>query len=69
VVILQRSDGRLLVDVLDNDPVSAPAVDEQRPPGEGGLGLVLAQRLAQDVGWYPTGSGKHVWATFALTER
>jgi anti-sigma regulatory factor (Ser/Thr protein kinase) len=66
VVTLQRSDGNLLIDVQDNDQASQPAVDGQRPPGEGGLGLILAQRLAQDTGWYPTDSGKRVWATFSL---
>jgi serine/threonine-protein kinase RsbW len=66
VVILQRSDGKLVVDVLDNDAKSTPAPDEDRAAGAGGLGLVLAQRLAHDVGWYPTSAGKGVWATFAL---
>jgi anti-sigma regulatory factor (Ser/Thr protein kinase) len=68
VVILQRSDEDLVVDVLDNDPESVPAVDHQRPAGDGGLGLVLAQRLAREVGWYPTDTGKRVWATFALAQ-
>ncbi|GIF06926.1 ATP-binding protein [Actinoplanes siamensis] len=33
------------------------------------LGLVLAERLAEEVGWYATGAGKQVWATFALGGR
>jgi serine/threonine-protein kinase RsbW len=66
VVVLQRANEELVVAVLDNDPGSAPAVDGDRAVGEGGLGLVLAQRLALDVGWYPTDTGKGVWATFAL---
>ena len=66
VVVLQRSDGKLVVDVLDNDSGSVPAVDDVRAAGQGGLGLVLTQRLAHDVGWYPTRTGKSVWATFAL---
>jgi anti-sigma regulatory factor (Ser/Thr protein kinase) len=68
VVTLQRSDGHLVVDVLDNDPGSAPDVDERRPAGAGGLGLVLIERLAQQVGWYGTAAGKGVWATFALDD-
>ncbi len=36
------------------------------PLGEGGLGLPLAERLAADVGWYPSGTVKHVWATFTV---
>jgi anti-sigma regulatory factor (Ser/Thr protein kinase) len=66
VVILQRSDGHLVVHVLDNDPEAVPAVDDDRPSGEGGLGLVLAHRLAEEVGWYPTDTGKRVWARFSL---
>ena len=69
VVILQRSDGHLVVDVADAAPDAVPAVADQRTAGYGGLGLVLAQRLALEVGWYPTGVGKRVWATFALAER
>jgi anti-sigma regulatory factor (Ser/Thr protein kinase) len=64
VVLLQRSNGYLVVDVADGEPDAAPAVADQRPAGDGGLGLVLAQRLALDVGWYPTSAGKRVWATF-----
>ncbi|WP_229716179.1 ATP-binding protein [Mangrovihabitans endophyticus] len=66
VVVLQRSQNRLVVDVLDGDSHSVPAVVE-RAPGEGGLGLVLTERLAENVGWYPTAAGgKGVWAAFAL---
>jgi hypothetical protein len=40
--------------------------DPQRPLGTGGLGLPLTERLAQNVGWYPTATGKHVWAQFTI---
>jgi serine/threonine-protein kinase RsbW len=63
-VLLLRSDGHLIVDVLDHDTTSHPVIDEGRPPGDGGLGLVLTERLAVEVGWYPTASGKSVWASF-----
>ncbi|WP_239118617.1 ATP-binding protein [Paractinoplanes ferrugineus] len=66
VVALLRSDGHLVLDVLDNDPRSAPTV-ERRAPGAGGLGLQLTERLAQEVGWYATDGGKHVWAMFSLS--
>lgn len=65
VIALLRSDGHLIIDVADHDPHTAPVV-EQRPPGYGGLGLQLTQRLAERVGWYPTRTGKHVWAVFSL---
>jgi anti-sigma regulatory factor (Ser/Thr protein kinase) len=68
LVALLRSDGQLIVDVLDSDPDGLPGVDQGRPSGAGGLGLPLAERLAQDVGWYPSGGGKHVWATFTIPE-
>ena len=68
VVALLRADGHLIIDVVDQDPHTVPAVDPQRPLGTGGLGLPLAERLAQRVGWYPTATGKHVWAQFLLTE-
>ena len=67
VVALLRADGHLIIDVIDNDPTSRPTIDPDRPPGTGGLGLPLTQRLAQDVGWYPTGTDKHVWAQFTIT--
>jgi serine/threonine-protein kinase RsbW len=65
VVALLQADGRLILDVVDNDPDRRPAIDEARAAGDGGLGLPMAARLAEEVGWYPTGTGKHVWALFA----
>ena len=67
VVALLRADGHLIIDVIDNDPTTRPTSDPDRPPGTGGLGLPLTQRLAQDVGWYPTATDKHVWAQFTIT--
>jgi serine/threonine-protein kinase RsbW len=66
VVALLRADGHLIIDVTDNDPTTRPAADPDRPPGSGGLGLTLTQRLAQEVGWYPTDPDKHVWAQFTI---
>jgi serine/threonine-protein kinase RsbW len=67
VVALLRSDGHLIIDVTDNDPTTRPTACPDRQPGSGGLGLTLTQRLAQEVGWYPTGTDKHVWAQFPIT--
>jgi serine/threonine-protein kinase RsbW len=67
VVALLRADGHLIIDVIDNDPTTRPTIEPGRPPGTGGLGLPVTQRLAQDVGWYPTRTDKHVWAQFPIT--
>lgn len=69
VVAVLRGEHSLLIDVALNVPGSRPVIDEQRASGDGGLGLVLAQRLAEDVGWFPTSTGKRVWAPFPLIER
>jgi len=66
VVALLRADGHLIIDVIDADPTTRPVVDPDRPAGDGGLGLTLTQRLADEVGWYPTDTGKHIWAQFTL---
>ncbi|GAA4606278.1 anti-sigma regulatory factor (Ser/Thr protein kinase) [Actinoplanes octamycinicus] len=65
LVVLQRSAGTLVIVISDSDAATGPAVDRKRPAGQGGLGLVLAQRLATSVGWHPTSGGKLVWAAFA----
>jgi len=67
VVALWRVHDLLIIDVRDNDPDGRPTVEERRAPGAGGLGLALVERLAQDVGWYRTDTGKHVWAVLAST--
>lgn len=67
VVALLRADGHLIIDVTDNDPTTRPTVDPDRPPGSGGLGLTLTQRLAQEVGWYASDTDKHVWAQFTIS--
>jgi serine/threonine-protein kinase RsbW len=69
VVAVLRCDGRLLVDVADADARSAPVVSEDRPPGAGGLGLRLAERLSDEVGWFTAAAGKHVWAALPVTRR
>ncbi|QFU97848.1 hypothetical protein KDY119_01354 [Luteimicrobium xylanilyticum] len=58
-----------LVDAVDHAADSPPSVAVGRDPGQGGFGLVLVQRLAQDVGSYVTGQDKHVWARFDASER
>ena len=64
------SDGReYVVDVVDHAPEDPPVVVHGRPPGGGGYGLLLAQRICLDVGWYPAPVGrKHVWARFAVPD-
>jgi serine/threonine-protein kinase RsbW len=64
-VALLRAGRHLVLDVVDNEPQLPPVV-EHRLPGTGGLGLQLTERLADDVGWYPTDAGKHVWAMFPI---
>ncbi|MET0419909.1 MAG: ATP-binding protein [Actinoplanes sp.] len=64
VVRLMRDDDRLILDVADHDLSAAPQLDEDRPPGDGGLGMQLAKTFAIDVGWYRAGVTKHVWASF-----
>jgi serine/threonine-protein kinase RsbW len=67
VVRLSRNQDTWLLDVADHDVTGVPTVDGDRPPGHGGLGLLIAERLSAGVGWYTTGTTKHVWATFPAT--
>jgi serine/threonine-protein kinase RsbW len=66
VVVVLRTDGHVIVDVADDAGHRLPSVDRQRAPGAGGLGLRLAAEMAEEVGWYPDGTGKHVWASFTI---
>lgn len=63
-VHLSSDRGDLLLDVSDEDTVAAPSIATGRDPGEGGFGLVIAQQLSHELGWYTTATTKHVWATF-----
>ncbi|MEV6306221.1 ATP-binding protein [Actinoplanes sp. NPDC051861] len=64
VVRLLQVEDRLVVDVADHDVEAEPRFDPDRPPGRGGLGLVLARTFATEVGWYRREGTKHVWASF-----
>ncbi|PRZ02888.1 hypothetical protein BCE75_11623 [Isoptericola sp. CG 20/1183] len=68
VVRLSERDGEYLLDVVDRAPDRVPGAVEG-PSGRGGFGLLLAARLAAEVGWYSTETAKHVWARFAARSR
>lgn len=57
----------LLLEVADHHLDRRPVVAGQRAFGAGGFGLLIAQHLADDVGWYATRTTKHVWAVFDAT--
>lgn len=65
IVTLKSDDARYLLDVADHDPHTAPVLAGRRAPGAGGFGLQIARRVGQEVGWYTTGTTKHVWVTFS----
>ena len=65
IVTLMVNGDEHLLDVADHDTSSIPALAEEREPGEGGFGLMLAQQLALDVGWYVSETTKHIWARFS----
>ena len=64
IVKLGRAGHRFVLDVADHEPQVPPSLAEDRAPGEGGLGLQVARKLAVDVGWYVLDGTKHVWAEF-----
>ncbi len=64
IVKLGRAGDRFILDVADHEPQVPPALAPDRAPGEGGLGLQLARKLALDIGWYVLDGTKHVWAEF-----
>lgn len=65
-VYLRRTEHTFVLDVADEDPGTAPEVDDRRAPGDGGLGLQIVSELAEAVGWYADGTSKHVWAEFRI---
>ncbi|WP_029251687.1 ATP-binding protein [Paraoerskovia marina] len=68
-VHLSERSGEVLVDVVDRAPDVAPQFVDGRPVGGGGFGLRLAARLADQLGWYATDTGKHVWAQFSVSSK
>jgi two-component sensor histidine kinase len=62
VVTLARVAGGHLLDVADGSVDTVPTHADYRPAGEGGFGLYLVGRLADEVGWYADDGCKHVWA-------
>ncbi len=65
VVALARAAGGHLLDVADGSVDAVPTHSAARPAGEGGFGLYLVGRLADEVGWYSEPGRKHVWATIS----
>ncbi|WFE38191.1 ATP-binding protein [Micromonospora sp. WMMD998] len=65
IVTLLATDDRFLLDVADHDVSSVPELSDISPTDSGGRGLFLAQSISLDVGWYATGSSKHIWAAFS----
>ncbi|WP_152187504.1 ATP-binding protein [Georgenia satyanarayanai] len=66
IVTLGSDGSRYLLEVADHDPDSVPVLAGHRAPGAGGFGLQIARRVGQEVGWYTTGTTKHIWVTFTL---
>lgn len=62
-VALHRGRASWLLDVADGAVDAVPVLADRRPLGEGGFGLVVVGRLADEVGWYAEPGRKHVWAT------
>ncbi|WP_035858060.1 ATP-binding protein [Cryptosporangium arvum] len=66
IIRLLRAGDSFVLDVADHDKYVSPTYADGRDPGEGGLGLRLAEKLSLDVGWYidDEAGTKHVWAQF-----
>ncbi|MFG2312056.1 ATP-binding protein [Streptomyces sp. NPDC048566] len=64
-VALYHRPGRLVIDVLDDNP-SAPQASCIQADAESGRGLALVELLASRCAWEPVGRGKRVWAEIAL---
>ncbi|SDR84020.1 ATP-binding protein [Paraoerskovia marina] len=67
IVRLMSNENEYLLEVIDRAVDAHPVVAGPRPAGQGGFGLLLARRLAEDVGFYTTPFAKHVWARFPVT--
>jgi len=58
-VVATFDDGRLRIEVHDQD--RAPPRIAERADASGGWGLRLVAAVTDGWGWKPTRSGKHVW--------
>jgi anti-sigma regulatory factor (Ser/Thr protein kinase) len=65
-VRLFRTESTLILDVADNDPWIVPQFAAEHPSRAGGLGMFLARKLSDDIGWYVADGTKHVWAQVAI---
>jgi anti-sigma regulatory factor (Ser/Thr protein kinase) len=59
---VQRTPDAWLVEVRDSAPQVPPQPAVGRDPSQGGLGLYLIAKMADDHGWHLTGRQKVVWA-------
>ncbi|GAA2513792.1 ATP-binding protein [Winogradskya humida] len=63
-VRLCRCGADFVLDVVDGDVRALPGSAAVEESGNTPLWLRMAQRFSSEVGWYATGSGRHVWARF-----
>lgn len=65
VVRLLSDDDCFVIDISDGAVHDGPTLPPN-PPGlhAGGRGLAICLATADRVGWYTTGTTKHVWASF-----
>lgn len=64
-VTLRHGIATYVLEVADGAVDTVPVLAARRPLGEGGFGLHVVGRLADEVGWYVTDGSKHVWAALA----
>jgi serine/threonine-protein kinase RsbW len=65
VARLLSSDGHYILDVSDGAVGELPRPDPApQNIHAGGRGLPICLAVAEQVGWYTTGTAKHVWASF-----
>lgn len=65
-VVLIYADGRLRLEVRDQDAAHVPVLKQPEPGDLGGRGLVIVEALSDRWGVRVTESGKAVWCEFAL---
>ncbi|MGL4174098.1 MAG: ATP-binding protein [Actinomycetota bacterium] len=63
-VTLSESPTNWVVSVADSSHI-VPRFEQQHALAEQGRGMVIVQRISEEVGWSKTPTGKVVWARFA----